>query len=85
MDLDQTGMKVLELSRRIRQKEFKKRTLGKCTFNLSEKMKIGFSFFNLLQKVGNPPTKFVNAKNNKQLESITKHTCKTTASELYEN
>jgi hypothetical protein len=67
-DLDNTHLKVLELSKRIRQKEFKKRTMGKCTFAMSENMKIGFKFFNLIKTVSKPISKSVNATNNKQLE-----------------
>jgi ATP-dependent DNA helicase 2 subunit 1 len=84
-DLDNSHLKVLELSKWIRQKEFKKRTLGKCTFSLSPNMNIGFSFFNLVKSVTKPSAKFVNAANNKQLETTTKHICKATGTELYED
>lgn len=64
-DLDNTHLKVLELSKRIWQREFKKWTMGKCTFNMTDNMKIGFKFFNLVKTVTKPATKFVNASNNK--------------------
>ena len=39
--------------------------MGKCTFNMTDNMKIGFKFFNLVKTVTKPATKFVNASNNK--------------------
>lgn len=59
--------------------------MGKCTFTLSENMKISFKFFNLIKTVSKPISKSVNATNNKQLECRTKEICKETGTELYQN
>jgi len=63
-DLDNSHLKVLELSKRIRQKEFKKRTLGKCAFDVTPGMRVGFKFFNLVKQIKAPIAKHVNAANN---------------------
>lgn len=82
-DLDNSHLKVLELSKRIRQKEFKKRTLGKCAFDVTPGMRVGFKFFNLVKQIKAPIAKHVNAANNNQLQSTTKFLCQTTGTELY--
>ena len=45
VDVDAAQSRLFELMRRIRQKEFRKRTQGKCMFEISKGTKIGMSFF----------------------------------------
>ena len=72
-----------ELMKRIRQKEFKKRALGKCQFNLSPGAAIGLSFFNTIIQARKPIAAKVNAVNNKQLRGTQKFVCRETGRALY--
>lgn len=69
--------------KRIRQKEFKKRTLGKCLFNLSPGSQIGLSFFSTIIPAKKPSIQKVNAINNKQLRSTQRFICNETGQTLY--
>jgi len=53
--------------KRIRQKEFKKRTQGKCMFEIAGGTKIGMSFFTTIMPAKKPTARKVNAENNKPL------------------
>ena len=57
--------RIFELMKRIRQKEFKKRTIGKCMFNISPGSQIGLSFFSTIIPAKKPNVQKVNAINNK--------------------
>lgn len=77
--------RIKELNRRIRQKEFKKRKLGKCSFFLTKDVKIVVNFYSTIRKAVRPNSHFIEAKNNKQLASINNLICKDTGAILYPN
>jgi hypothetical protein len=53
--------------KRIRQKEFKKRTLGKCQFEIANGMSISLKFFATIMPAKKPGAKKVSRENNKPL------------------
>lgn len=74
-DGTQMHLKVLELMTRIRQKEFKKRTLGKCFFELTLNTKIALNFYGHVMPTKKPSAIKVNAVNNKRLKATQKWLC----------
>ena len=80
-----THSRFEELVKRIRQKEFRKRVLGKTVFHLCPQMKVGVSVYNLLQTAKKPPASFMDARVNKPLKSVTKWICEETGTILYDN
>jgi len=77
--------RIKELNKRIRQKEFKKRRIGRCPFFLTKDVKILVNFYSTLRKAVRPSSHFIEAKNNKQLASINNLICKDTGAILYPN
>ena len=75
--------RIFELMKRIRQKEFKKRTIGKCMFNLSPGSQIGLAFFSTIIPAKKPSIQRVNSVNNKQLRSTQRFLCNETGKTLY--
>jgi len=71
--------------RRIRQKEFRKRTQGKCLFEISGGSKIGMNFFCPIVKARKPTAKKVHAVNNKPLQTTSKVVCEESGRALYAN
>jgi hypothetical protein len=67
LDVEGAQSRLFELMKRIRQKEFKKRTQGKCMFEISNGTKIGMSFFTTIMPAKKPAAKKVNKENNKPL------------------
>lgn len=67
LDVEGAQSRLFELMKRIRQKEFKKRTQGKCMFEISGGTKIGLSFFTTIMPAKKPGAKKVNKENNKPL------------------
>ncbi|CDW84185.1 ku p70 dna helicase [Stylonychia lemnae] len=80
-----TQSRISELMKRIRMKEFRKRTQGKCLFNLTPKAQIALSFFTTVMPTKKPGASKVNAANNKQLKSTTRYICQETGTVLYKN
>ena len=78
LGIEGVQMRMYELMKRIRQKEFRRRTLGKCLFNLSPDSQIGLSFFSTILPAKKPNGYKVNAVNNKQLRSTQRFVCKDT-------
>eukprot|EP00743_Colponemidia_sp_Colp-15_P002621 GILK01002839.1.p1 GENE.GILK01002839.1~~GILK01002839.1.p1 ORF type:complete len:631 (-),score=167.71 GILK01002839.1:47-1906(-) len=76
--------KVEELTRKIRQKEFKKRAVGKVNFAISPNMEIAVRFFSMIQEAKKPNPIQLEAKSNKPLKSETKWICADTGSILFE-
>ena len=70
--------RIFELMKRIRQKEFKKRTLGKCMFNVSPGSQIALSFFSTVIPAKKPNIQRVHAVNNKQLRPTNRYVCNET-------
>ena len=77
--------RIKELNKRIRQKEFKKRRLGKCPFFLTKDVKVLVNIYSSLRKAVKPTSHFIEAKNNKQLALINNMICKDTGAILYPN
>ena len=77
--------KIMDLSKRMRAKEFKKRTLGTVNFELGENFKVSFSMYCLINQVRKPNGVFLYAKNNKLLKSSVNFICKETGATLYPN
>ena len=69
--------------KRIRQKEMKKRTLGKVPFFLTNNTKIYMNIYSCIKKSNKGRIYNVDAKTNKLLKSVTSLICKDTGSELY--
>eukprot|EP01022_Parablepharisma_sp_SALTPOND_P026506 TRINITY_DN64291_c0_g1_i1.p2 TRINITY_DN64291_c0_g1~~TRINITY_DN64291_c0_g1_i1.p2 ORF type:complete len:789 (+),score=98.96 TRINITY_DN64291_c0_g1_i1:87-2369(+) len=78
-----TEERFQELTKRIRQKEYKKRTLGRTLFHLSPKMNIAVKVYNLAQEVKKPSAKNLDAKTNKPLRTLTRWVCEETGAVLY--
>lgn len=85
LNIDAAQSRLFELTKRIRQKEFKKRTQGKCMFEISNGTKIGMSFFTTIMQARKPAAKKVNAANHKPLQATTRMVCEETGHALYRN
>ena len=81
--LEQCADRLRELTKRIRQKEMKKRTLGKCPFFLTNNTKIYMNIYSCIKKSTKGRIYNVDAKTNKLLKSVTSLICKDTGGELY--
>ena len=73
------------MTKRIRQKEFRKRIQGKCVFEISKGTKISMQFFTQVIKARKPTAKKVNAANNKPLQATSRYVCEETGHALYRN
>lgn len=82
-DLENAYLRIQDLSKRIRLKEFKKRVLGKCMFSVTGKSNVGLKFYNLTKTTKKPTAKFINKTTGKELKSLTRYTCKETGKTLY--
>lgn len=67
LDAEGAQSRLFELTKRIRQKEFKKRTLGKCNFEISGGMSIALKFFSTVMPAKKPTAQKVSKENNKPL------------------
>jgi hypothetical protein len=65
LGIDGATSKIFSLMKRIRQKEFRKRTQGKCLFNLSPGSQIALSFFSTIMPAKKPMQAKVHAETNK--------------------
>ena len=81
--IQQCTDRLRELTKRIRQKEMKKRTLGKCPFFLTNNTKIYMNIYSCIKKSTKGRVYNVDAKTNKLLKSVTSLICKDTGGELY--
>lgn len=77
--------RLRELTKRIRQKEVKKRNIGKCNFYLTKDVKFMVNFYATLKKTNKPRSYNVDARTNKSLNTISQFICKDTAGILYQN
>ena len=77
--------RIIELNKRIRQKEFKKRRLGQCPFYITKDVKIQINCYSSIRKAVKPNSHFIEAKYNKQLSSINNMLCKDTGAILYQS
>eukprot|EP00826_Nyctotherus_ovalis_P009446 TRINITY_DN1249_c0_g1_i2.p1 TRINITY_DN1249_c0_g1~~TRINITY_DN1249_c0_g1_i2.p1 ORF type:complete len:635 (+),score=225.54 TRINITY_DN1249_c0_g1_i2:60-1964(+) len=80
-----TEERFQELTKRIRQKEYIKRSLGKVRFQLGPGMEIAVKIYNVVQEVKRPLAKSLQAGTNKLLKSVTRKICEETGAVLYDN
>ena len=83
LSFEQCEDRLRELTKRIRQKEFKKRTLGKCPFYLTSNTKIYLNLYSFIKKANKGRVFNIDARNNKILTTVNQITCKDTGSTLY--
>ena len=83
LSIEQCTDRLRELTKRIRQKEIKKRTLGKCPFYLTNNIKIYMNVYSCIKKSNKGRIFNVDAKTNKLLKIANSIICKDTGSELY--
>ena len=83
LSIEQCSDRLRELTKRIRQKEIKKRTLGKVPFYLTNNTKIYMNIYSCIKKSNKGRVFNVDAKTNKLLKIATSLICKDTGSELY--
>ena len=84
LSIEQCTDRLRELTKRIRQKETKKRTLGKCPFYLTNNTKIYMNVYSCIKKSNKGRIFNVDAKTNKLLKIANSIICKDTGSELYQ-
>ena len=82
-NIEQCADRLKELTKRIRQKEIKKRTLGKCPFFLTNNTKIYMNIYSSIRKIYKGKIYNVDAKTNKLLKSVNSIICKDSGTELY--
>ena len=83
INIDQCTDRLRELTKRIRQKEMKKRTLGRCPFFLSNNTKIYMNVYSTIKKANKGRMYNVDAKTNKLLKGVNSMICKESGAELY--
>ena len=83
LSIEQCTDRLRELTKRIRQKEIKKRTLGKCPFFLTKDTKIYMNVYSTVKKSNKGKIYAVDAKTNKLLKGVNSIQCKDTSTELY--
>jgi len=80
-----TEERFQELTKRIRQKEYIKRSIGKTKFQLGPGIEIAVKLYNLVQEVKRPLAKSLLVGSNKLLKGTTKRICEETGTILYDN
>ena len=83
LSIEQCSDRLRELNKRIRQKEIKKRTLGKVPFYFTNNTRIYMNVYSCIKKSNKGRVFNVDAKTNKLLKTATSIICKDTGSELY--
>ena len=83
LSIEQCTDRLRELTKRIRQKEIKKRTLGKCPFFLTNNTKIYMNIYSSIKKANKGKIYNVDAKTNKLLKGVNSIICKDSGAELY--
>ena len=83
LSIEQCTDRLRELTKRIRQKEIKKRTLGRCPFFLTNNTKIYMNVYSTVKKSNKGKIYNVDAKTNKLLKGVNSIICKDTGGELY--
>ena len=80
---DSSKNKLRELTKRIRQKEIKKRTIGSCLFYLSKDVKVSVNFYATVKKTVKNKSYMIDARSNKTLSNVNQILCKETGSTLF--
>ena len=83
LSIEQCTDRLRELTKRIRQKEIKKRTLGRCPFYLTNNTKIYMNVYSSIKKSYKGKIYNVDAKTNKLLKGVNSIICKDSGAELY--
>ena len=83
LSIEQCTDRLRELTKRIRQKEIKKRTLGKCPFFLTNNTKIYMNVYSTVKRSNKGKIYTVDGKTNKLLKGLNSIQCKYTGTELY--
>ena len=83
LSIEQCTDRLRELTKRIRQKEIKKRTLGKCPFFLTNNTKIYMNVYSTVKRSNKGKIYTVDGKTNKLLKGLNSIQCKDTGTELY--
>ena len=83
LSIEQCTDRLRELTKRIRQKEIKKRTLGKCPFYLTNNTKIYMNIYSSIRKAYKGKIYNVDAKTNKLLKGVNSIICKDSGADLY--
>ena len=83
LGIEQCTDRLRELTKRIRQKEIKKRTLGRCPFYLTNNTKIYMNIYSSIKKAYKGKIYNVDAKTNKLLKGVNSIICKDSGAELY--
>jgi len=80
---DSSQNKLRELTKRIRQKEIKKRSLGSCMFYVSKDVKVSVNFFSTVRKTIKNRAYMIDARNNKTLSTVNQVICNETGETLF--
>ena len=83
LSIEQCVDRLKELTRRVRQKEMKKRTLSKCIFNLTNASRIYMNVYCNLKRANKGKMYMVEAKSNSLLKATSTPRCKETNEILY--
>ena len=83
LGVEQCTDRLRELTKRIRQKEMKKRTLGKFPFYLTSNTRIYMNLYSCIKKSNKGRSYNVDARTNKLIKSVNSIICKDTGGELY--
>ena len=83
LSIEQCTDRLRELTKRIRQKEIKKRTLGRCPFYLTNNTKIYMNVYSSIKKSYKGKIYNVDAKTNKLLKGVNSIICKDSGADLY--
>ena len=83
LSIEQCTDRLRELTKRIRQKEIKKRTLGKCPFFLTNNTKIYMNVYSTVKRSNKGKIYTVDGKTNKLLKGLNSIQCKDTGTELH--
>ena len=81
--IEQCVDRLKEISKRIRQKEMKKRNLTRCPFHITGNSKIYMNVYSNLKKAIKGRIYNIDTKSNKILKSVTNMKCKDTGDDLY--
>ncbi|KAJ3201794.1 X-ray repair cross-complementing protein 6, partial [Dinochytrium kinnereticum] len=80
--LSDSGGKLEELMKQVRQKEFKKRTAFRVPFILGEDLEIGVAGYNLVTEVKPSSYTYLLGATNEEVKVVTSHYCSTTSQQL---
>ena len=83
LNIEQCIDRLKELTRRVRQREMKKRTLSKCIFNLTSASRIYMNIYCNLKRATKGQMYMVDSKTNLMLKAQTTPKCKETNAVLY--